>query len=109
MVTCDNCTGECCKIIVVEIDEPETADDFEDIKWYLYPPGVSVYIGTDGSWNVQFDSTCRNLAKDGRCMIYEQRPPVCRKAEVKDCHRNKPDIKVMFDSVEKYERWLNGL
>ena len=106
MITCDECEGECCKVLVVEIETPESKDDFEDIKWYLYHPGVSVYIDTDNAWNVQFDTKCRYLSDDDKCLIYDKRPPVCRKAEVRECHVNKEEIKEFFKSVEEYEGWL---
>ena len=106
MITCDKCDGNCCQVLVIEIETPETRDDFEDIKWYLYHPGVSVYIDTDNAWNVQFDSKCRYLGGNGRCLIYDKRTPVCRKARVEECHVNKKEIREFFGSVENYEKWL---
>ena len=77
-----------------------------DIKWYLYHPGISVYIDVDNVWNVQFDTQCKYLDKKGKCTIYDKRPPVCRNAKVEECHMNKKEIKEFFGSVEEYEAWL---
>ncbi|MBW2990949.1 YkgJ family cysteine cluster protein [Candidatus Woesearchaeota archaeon] len=106
MITCDKCDGNCCQLLVVEIETPETRDDFEDIKWYLFHKGVTVYIDKDDLWNVQFDSKCKHLTKDGRCKIYKKRPPVCREYHVKDCDMNNADIKEFFGTVKEYEAWL---
>ena len=106
MITCDKCDGNCCKLLVVEIETPETKDDFEDIKWYLYHKGVCVYIDLEDTWNVQFDSKCKHLTKDRNCAIYDKRPPVCKGYHVKDCDMNKEEIKEFFESVKEYEGWL---
>jgi len=106
MITCDKCDDNCCKILVVEIEAPRTRDDFQDIKWYLYHPGISVYIDLDDAWNVQFDSQCKYLDENGKCLIYDKRPPVCRESAVEDCHKNKKEIKHFFGTVEEYEAWL---
>ena len=93
-------------MLVVEIETPETKDDFEYVKWYLFHKGVCVYIDNDDAWNVQFDSKCKHLDKKGRCMIYEKRPPVCREYHVKDCDMNREEIKEFFETAEEYEEWL---
>jgi len=108
MITCDDCNGSCCRKLVVEIDTPRNKDDFEDIKWYLYHPGVSIYIDMNDKWNVQFNSQCSKLDKDGRCSIYEKRPPVCKNAKVKDCEMNKPDVKIMFKTLEDYKEFIEA-
>jgi len=107
MITCDECRGECCRVLVIEIDTPKTRDDYEDIKWYLYHPGVSVYIDMNNAWNVQFNTKCKYLDENGRCLIYDKRPPVCKKAKVEECQKNKREVKYFFASVEEYEAWLN--
>ena len=109
MINCDECGGECCKILVIEVETPESKDDFEDIKWYLYHPGVKVYIDVYNHWNVQFDTKCKYLSDDNKCLIYNKRPPVCRQAEVKDCHKNKKEIKKFFNSVEEFEAYLKSI
>lgn len=106
MITCKECDGNCCKLLVIEIDTPETKDDYEDIKWYLFHKGVCVYIDKDDCWNVQFDSKCKHLTKDDTCAIYEKRPPVCKNYHVKDCDMNTKDICEIFETSEEYEAWL---
>jgi len=105
MIDCEECDGDCCRKLAVDIDTPKTKEDFEDIKWYLYHPGTYTYIDVDGKWCLQWNISCMHL-KDGKCMIYEKRPPVCRKAKVKECERNEKEIKVFFRNVEEYGEWL---
>ena len=106
MITCDKCGGHCCKMLVVEIDTPETKEDYEDILWYLYHPGIFIYIDTDNAWNVHFDVKCKYLNEQGKCDIYSNRPPVCRNYLVEECDHNMEEIKVFFKTPEKYTEWL---
>ena len=98
MITCDNCSGDCCKTIAIYIDKPKSKDDFEDIKWYLYHENVYVYIDNKNDWLVLFPSKCMHL-KNGRCAIYDKRPPVCREAKIAECERNIKETKVLFKTA----------
>ena len=42
--TCEGCDAMCCKYIAMEIDCPEDAEDFEDIKWYVCHKNVNVFV-----------------------------------------------------------------
>ena len=105
MITCEECGGECCRKLAVEIETPRRKGDFEDIKWYMYHPGTYVYIDVNGKWCLQWNIKCKHL-KNGRCMIYEKRPPVCRIANVKECEKNEKDVRVFFNNVEELEKWM---
>ncbi len=83
-VLCEQCTAACCRYIALPIDKPTAARDFDDIRWYLMHEGVSVFV-EDGDWYVQFQTRCRNLGADNRCMIYTARPQICREYEPGAC------------------------
>ena len=83
--TCDECPVLCCKYVAMEIDTPENLEDFEDIKWYTAHKNVNVYVEEDGTWNVEFLTPCEHLSDNGRCMIYENRPSICREYEQDEC------------------------
>ncbi|RMF80705.1 MAG: YkgJ family cysteine cluster protein, partial [Planctomycetota bacterium] len=34
-ILCEHCTGFCCRYIALPIEEPETRQDYDDIRWYL--------------------------------------------------------------------------
>src|SRR4029453_2270755 len=34
---------QCCQYVAIEIDTPETQADFDQMRWYLYHPGIEIY------------------------------------------------------------------
>jgi uncharacterized protein len=85
-VHCLSCSL-CCGYVAVEIDGAETLRGATEILWYLYHPGVSVYV-EEGDWMVQFETRCQHLLPDKRCSIYETRPPICREYDETGCEVN---------------------
>lgn len=44
---CQGCS-KCCEYVAMQIDTPETQDDFENIRWYLLHENVKVFVvGSD--------------------------------------------------------------
>lgn len=106
MITCDKCEAACCRKLVIELNKPTTKEGYNDIRWYLYH-GVKVYIDkNDKTWNLEFDLKCMQLDEKNRCKIYSVRPEICKETKVSSCEKNKPDIEVMFKTVEEFEEWL---
>ena len=83
-VECTEC-GKCCTYVGVEIETPDNVKDASDILWYLYHPGVYIYIDGNDDWSVHFESRCDNLGDDLLCRIYEQRPHICRGFDSETC------------------------
>ena len=83
-VLCDYCTAKCCRYFALPIDEPETFDDFEFIRWYLLHDRASVFV-EDGTWYILVHTTCKHLQDDHRCGAYETRPRICREYSTDDC------------------------
>ncbi len=105
--TCENCEGECCKYVAVEIDTPETLKDFEDIKWFVMHKNVNVFIDEDDVWHVEFLTPCEFLDKNGRCSIYEKRPQICRDYDQEECpFHNSYKEKHTFKSLEDIEKYI---
>lgn len=104
---CGDCDA-CCKYVSVEIDKPVTKTEVEDVKFYLYHKGVSVYIDEENDWYILFESKCDKLNSNGACTIYEDRPPICRNYERDSCHED--DVheshKVLFRDVNDLMRYL---
>lgn len=105
MINCEECGGECCKKIAVEIDKPKTKKDFLDIKWYLAHKDINVYIDNENTWLVQFNSKCKFL-KNRKCEIYKDRFPVCKNANLEECEVNSNEVKTLFKNIEEYEEYL---
>ena len=41
---CDQCSALCCRYFALEIDEPETRSQFDDVGWYLVHENVVVFV-----------------------------------------------------------------
>jgi Fe-S-cluster containining protein len=85
MSQCRRCTGLCCRYFALPIETPETRADYDDIRWYLCHEGITVFV-EDGDWYLSVRNKCRHLSeRDQTCLIYEQRPGICRKYKHADC------------------------
>lgn len=82
------CAGcdRCCQYVALQIDNPVSKADFDQIRWYVLHRGVSVYIDAQRDWYIQFETQCDWL-KDGACTHYELRPQLCRDYSVETCER----------------------
>jgi Fe-S-cluster containining protein len=109
MVTCLDCGGKCCKSIAIQIDTPKSVDDYQDLKWYLYHPGLSVYLDSDKEWLVEIPIRCRHLDKKGKCRIYSRRPPICKDFDTKTCEENKGEVLVKLKTPEDVDRHVRKL
>ncbi len=74
---CGKCKGLCCRYYTVMLDEPDDADDFDELRWFLAHQDCYLYID-EGEWHLNVIANCRFLAPSGQCLIYEHRPEVCR-------------------------------
>jgi len=107
LIPCLACT-QCCHYVAIEIDTPESRREFDNIRWYLYHPGVEVYIDQEDTWNILFNSRCENLQDDGKCAVYETRPTICREFDNTSCEPNndEPAEKVIFRTAEDLDHWM---
>jgi uncharacterized protein len=99
----------CCTYVAVEIDRPSTMKEYDHIVWYLYHPGITVFVDWNGDWFVKFESRCENLTPQGLCGIYERRPAICKDFDWRDCERHvkdDPPDKWLFGSAPEFLAWL---
>lgn len=82
--TCQQCGAKCCKYFCFEIDEPDTFEEFDDVRWYLHHEGVSVHID-EGDWYISIANPCKMLTGDDRCTNYDARPLICRNYTPETC------------------------
>lgn len=84
---CASC-GKCCSHVTVEIDKPETKEDYEEVRWFTLHENVMVYIDDEGDWYIEFRTRCKALDEENRCDIYDKRPTICRKYDADDCEQH---------------------
>jgi len=82
--TCRKCGAKCCTYFCFEIDKPDSYEEFEDVRWYLCHEGVTVHVD-EGDWYISIENRCKNLASNGLCTIYEDRPLICRGYSLDNC------------------------
>lgn len=105
---CDSCQAKCCNYFALEVDTPESIDDFENLRWYLAHGGAVVYVES-GLWHLHIENRCNHLDTNFRCMIYEKRPKICRMHEPVNCEFGEPwgyDIK--FTCIDELEVYLEA-
>lgn len=107
---CDRCTALCCRYFALQIDEPETPEQFDDIRWYLMHEAVHIFV-EDGEWYLSVQSRCQNLLDDNRCGVYEDRPRVCREYTTDNCdyHVGEYDYEQYFTSAEQLEAYAQAV
>jgi uncharacterized protein len=106
--TCEGCIAHCCRYVAVEIERPRAHWQLDQIRWLLLHENVSVYLGTDRKWYVEFRTKCRELGDDHRCNIYAERPDLCAAYEVKTCPRWATGAAhvVRFESAKAFADYL---
>jgi len=87
---CRKCGAKCCKYFCFEIDEPDSFEEFEDVRWYLCHKGVSVHVD-EGDWYISIENECMMLGDDNSCTAYETRPLICRKYAMANCDHSGGD------------------
>jgi len=103
---CDQCSALCCRYFVLEIDAPDDAEDYDNIRWYLIHENTFVFIEKK-KWYLGIYSRCKHLQVDNRCGIYETRPQICRKYSTKNCdyHGGEYEWSILFSSGEQFEEY----
>lgn len=106
---CDRCVGLCCRYFALPLDNPTTAADFDNIRWYLCHENVVVFV-EDKQWYIGLLNRCKHLLPDNRCGIYEQRPRICRGYSTKNCdyHGDEYQFEHLFTSAEQLRLWAEA-
>jgi uncharacterized protein len=81
---CNRCPAACCRYIALPFDEPQDAEAFEEVRWFLMHDGVTVFV-TEGHWYVSVGTPCRHLDAQSRCTVYARRPQICREYSSDGC------------------------
>jgi len=109
-VACSDCDQRCCRSVCIEVDPPRSHRDYSDLLFYLYHRDTRIVVAKNArhrEWYVEFVSPCRHLV-DGRCRIYQKRPPVCREHEMESCERNRPENFLYIESPREFFDFLEN-
>ena len=108
MINCDQCNGECCRDVTVELDDPEDMEDWEDMRWMVAHENVAVYLDDDNDWVIEFRTPCSKLDEKSRCTMYKNRPHKCRQHEMDSCVKNgEGEVhKIRFDTIEEIDEYI---
>lgn len=103
---CDKCSALCCRYFALPLDNPKTARDYDNIRWYLCHENVVVFIEKK-QWYIGILNRCKHLDSTNRCGIYETRPHICRKYSTDNCdyHGGDYDFDVLFTSAEQLHQY----
>ena len=82
--TCLQCGAKCCRYFCFEIDQPDTFEEFENLRWFLLHEGITIHVD-EGKWFISIDNPCKNLTPEGRCSDYANRPMICRAYSIEGC------------------------
>jgi uncharacterized protein len=106
--TCEGCDAKCCRYVAIEIDKPETREDFENIKWYVCHKNVNVFVDEEDGWYVEFLTPCEFLGENNKCTIYEKRPQICRNYDQDECtfHNKNYMEKYTFTTLKDVENFI---
>jgi Fe-S-cluster containining protein len=105
---CDKCTGLCCRYFALPIEDPETKEDYDDIRWYLCHKDVTVFV-EDDDWYINIKNKCSNLSeKDYKCKIYDKRPKICRGYDMDSCDltEGEYDYDLHFTNAKQMEEYM---
>lgn len=106
---CEECHALCCSYIMIEIDQPEDKEDYDNIRWYVAHKDISV-VYDEGDWMLYIKNKCRYIDKNHRCKIYDKRPQVCRQYDHKDCDFVADDhFDHHFKTIKDVEEYVNEL
>jgi len=106
---CDYCTGKCCRYFSLPIDQPNTWDDYDAIRWYLAHGQTIVYVH-DEQWYLMVLTPCQYLLPDNRCGIYLNRPKICREYTTDSCeYDDSSTFDKLFETPEQIWEYAEAL
>ena len=107
-VLCNHCPAKCCRYFSLSIDRPETAADFDYLRWYLLHEHATVFT-EDDNWYLLVHTVCKHLQSDNRCGIYETRPQICREYTTDQCeYDDHYTFDRYFETAEQVQEYANA-
>ena len=104
---CSKCIpAKCCMYYSIEIDEPESMEDYDDLLWIIAHRDTEIYVD-EGRWFVMVRNPCRFYDPVKGCLIYPKRPRICREHTIEECeYFSAYDFELHFHTYEDLERYI---
>lgn len=107
--TCSRiCKGNCCKHLIIQIPGPNTEEDVDGLRYFLYHKDVNLYVDDEDNWFIDFITECEKLTDNNDCGIYETRPNICKEYPPygSSCEYNQIISKAYFSDVDSFDKYL---
>jgi Fe-S-cluster containining protein len=106
---CTYCPAKCCQYYALPIDKPTDWQDFDYLRWFLLHEGATLFI-EEGTWYLMAYARCNHLGTDNRCLIYHQRPQICRDYGTDDCEYEDDWVyDHYFETAEQVEEYAEAV
>lgn len=106
---CQYCTAKCCRYFALPIEQPESWEEFEYIRWFLLHDRAAVFV-EEGSWYLLVHTQCKYLRQDNLCGIYDTRPQICRDYKTDKCEYEDDWVyDQYFETAEQVEEYAEAL
>lgn len=106
---CEYCSAKCCQYFALPIDTPESREDYDHIRWYMYHGNVQIFVD-EGSWFLMVLNKCDNLMEDNRCGVYDIRPQICREYSTDNCEYDGDGVYDMyFETAEQLYEYAEAV
>ena len=96
--------------MAIEIDEPTTAYECDQVKWYLLHEGVAVFIDHEDDWCIEFNAKCSQLGDNNLCKDYFNRPDICSDHGTdEDCEfigQSELPYKIRFETAKEFDDYM---
>ena len=111
---CEYCTAKCCQYFALPIETPDTREEFDNLRWYMYhsrqgETTVQLFVD-DGTWFLMVNIACQHLQPDNRCGVYDIRPQICRDYTTKSCEYEGDGLYDMyFETPEQLHEYAQAV
>ena len=85
-ISCKRC-ATCCSYFSIPMGAPENSDDYDDLAWMLIHEDVTLHVGEE-DWQIVVNNKCKYLDDTKGCLIYDERPNICRDHVPGECDAN---------------------
>ena len=106
---CTYCPAKCCQYYALPIDKPTDWQDFDYLRWFLLHEGATLFI-EEGTWYLMAYARCKHLGRENHCLIYQQRPQICRDYGTDDCEYEDDWVyDHYFETAEQVEEYAEAV